>query len=640
MVDGGSHHEDNEGTLVLIEELRAHRDRQGCSQPPTPRPEPETTPAPEVEPGEDPAHLALGIAGGCQPNADEAHTQHESPAETPPAAGGDAWEEAQPPPRSPDETLDLDTSEASKPTAPIHAQQTSSLEREEEHATHRGVAHALAATGSAVMGTAHLPKDTPTSRPKRQRTCRAERQRHEVHTEPRESRALRSRSPTIALSGNGPQALNVSAASAAGNNSSPTETINVDSVQPTIALTGPSTASSDAGTQYVTATATVGDSGLGAISCSVDGGPQQSYSNSPAQVPVSGLGSHSVECMASNRSFSSAGQVAVSTPATFSMDIAEPTVSGISFTNILHSLKCHKVKERVKVPAKWVTVRGHGKVVKVHRRARTKLEKVMKCKMRVVKRKVTVMVKIKRHGKTVLVKRKKIERIPVPPQAVVQSTKSVAFGKGTTVTGFLDTAGGIAPPGRAVDVLTAPDNQLGQWSQAAAVRTEANGGWTATLPPGPSRLVEGVYAGDSTTLPAASPTATLLVPAHIGITVTPRRLPWSGAVTIRGHLSGGYVPPDGVPLYLEIDTARHHRPYTPVPLRTNAKGTFAFQFSWKSGRGVATYPVRIALLGTGSDYPFVASSSHALKVTFGRATPHVMQPFDHKKHKRHKRRRR
>jgi hypothetical protein len=442
-------------------------------------------------------------------------------------------------------------------------------------------------------------------------------------------------SPTIALGGNGPQPLTLSATSAAGNNSSPTETIRVDSVQPTIALTGPSSASSDAGTQYVTATATVGDSGLGAISCSVDGGPQQFYSNSPAQVPVSGLGSHSVECTASNRSFNSAGQVAVSTPATFSMDIAEPTVSGISFTNILHSLKCHKVMERVKIPAKWVTVRRHGKLVKVHRRAGAKREKVVKCKMRIVKRKVTVTVKVKRHGKTVLVKRRKVERVALPPQIVAKSTKRVRYGKGATVSGFLVTAQDVALPGRTIELLTAPDNQLGQWSQTAAVTTDANGAWVAQLPAGPSRLVEAAYAGDSTTLPATSATATLLVPAHIGITITPRRLPWSGAVTIRGHLSGGYVPPDGVPLYLEIDTARHHRPYTPVPLRTNGKGTFSFKFSWHSGGGVATYPMRVALLGTGSDYPFVASSSRAVSVTFGRATPKAAaKKRSHHKHRK------
>lgn len=246
-------------------------------------------------------------------------------------------------------------------------------------------------------------------------------------------------SPTLALTGNGPQPLSLSATSTAANNSWPTETIGVDSVQPTIVLTGPNSASSDAGTQYVTATATVGDSGLGGISCSVDGGPQQSYSSSPAQVPVSGLGSHSVDCRASNRSFNSAGQVAVSAAATFSMDIAQPTASGITFADVVHSLKCKNVEECVKVAARWVAVRRHGRLVKVRRRARTKLVKAMRCRERIAKRKVTDLVKVKRHGRTVVVKRTKVERVALPPQIIDESTKRVAFGKGTTVSGILAT---------------------------------------------------------------------------------------------------------------------------------------------------------------------------------------------------------
>ena len=442
---------------------------------------------------------------------------------------------------------------------------------------------------------------------------------------------------------NGSHTLTISGTDAAGlsTGSNYATAINVDNSTPVVSISGPSTASSAEGTQYVTATASDPFSGIAEIQCSVDGGASVSYPGAAARVPVSGIGTHTVSCSAEDNAVDGSGDHGQSAaPATFSMDIGEPTVSGISFTNILHSLKCKKVEERVKIAAMWVTVRRHGKLVKVHRRAHTKREKVMKCKMREVKRKVTVTVKVKRHGKTVLVKRKKVERIPVPPEAVTESTKRVAFGKGTIITGFLDTATGVALAGHTVDVLTAPDNQLGQWSQAAAVTTAANGGWSATLPAGSSRLVEAAYAGDSTTLPATSATATLLVPAHIGITITPRRLPWSGAVTIRGHLSGGYVPPDGVPLYLEIDTSRRHRPYTPVPLRTNARGTFSFQFSWKSGGGVTTYPMRVALLGTGSDYPFVASSSRAVSVTFGRATPKAKKHAHHKHRKRHKKKKR
>jgi hypothetical protein len=255
---------------------------------------------------------------------------------------------------------------------------------------------------------------------------------------------------------------------------------------------------------------------------------------------------------------------------------------------------------------------------------------------------VTDLVKVKRHGRTVILKRTKVEKVALPPQVIDESTTRVAFGRGTTVSGALATTNGIALRDRTVQILTAPTNQLGQWSQAAIVTTTAEGTWKARLPPGPSRLVEASYAGDSTTLSSTSTTATLSVPARIGITIVPRQMRWSAVVTIRGHLAGGYVPPDGVPLYLEIQLPHRHRPYKPVPFRTNANGTFAIERSWGSGAGVATYPTRVALLGTCSDYPFSATSSRAVKVTFGRMPPPSSSSSSHDKHGRcqkHRRRR-
>ena len=431
-------------------------------------------------------------------------------------------------------------------------------------------------------------------------------------------------SPTISLAGSGDQQLVLSASSAAGNTSAAAEAIHVDSVQPTVSLSGPTSASSTAGTQYVTATANVGLSGLGSISCSTDGAPAQSYASSPAQIPVSGLGMHSVRCTASNRSYNSAGQVAVSTPATWSLDIAAPTASGISFANIIHALKCRTVRERVKIPAKWVTVHRHGKLKEVHRRAHSKRVKRLKCHAQIVKRKVTVFVKVKRHGKTIRVKRTKVEKRVVLPQVVNEPTKRVPFGTGTTVSGVLGISSGTtltALPGRTVDVLTAPDNELGQWTQAAVVTTAADGSWIAALPAGPSRLVEAVYAGDSTTLPSTSTAVKLFVPAQIKISITPHQLPWSKAITIRGYLVGGYVPPDGVALRLLVHYPGNRLASTLLALRTNPAGAFKFTWSYNSGRGVATYGVSVATTATETDFPFSASSSRRIAVTFGRRTP-------------------
>jgi hypothetical protein len=447
-------------------------------------------------------------------------------------------------------------------------------------------------------------------------------------------------SPTISLSGSGAQQLVLSATSAAGNTNPYTESIDVDNQQPTVSLSGPAEASSTAGTQYVTATATTGPSGLGAISCSVDQGPEQSYSSSLAQIPVSGAGQHSINCTASNRSFNSAGQVAVSAPASFSMDIGAPTAGSISFGNIIHGLKCKKVTEREKIPAKWVMVRRHGKLVRVHRRAHTKRVKVMKCRERFVKRKVIKLVKVKRHGKIVVVKRTKLEKVPVPPQAVSSSTKQVSYGKSTTVSGILATTDGTALAGRTVQILAAPNNQLGQWSQVAVVTTGADGTWSATLPLGPSRLVEAAYAGDTTTLPSTSNTVTMLVPARIKISITPHQLPWNGVLTIHGHLVGGYIPPDGVAMRVLIGLPHLSHPYLAQSFRTNAAGAFALKFkAFGGGHGVTRYPMWLATTSNESDYAYAKSSSRRINITFGLRTPKKTKKAKAKKRRRRKRRR-
>ena len=281
----------------------------------------------------------------------------------------------------------------------------------------------------------------------------------------------------------------------------------------------------------------------------------------------------------------------MSDPATFSMDIGEPTASGISFSNIIHSLKCKKVPERVKVAAKWVTVRRHRNLVKVHRRAHTERVKVVKCHDRIARRKVAVLVKVKRHGKTVMVKRTKVEKVVLPPQVVNETTKRVAYGGG-----ILATTDGTALGGRTVDVLTAPDNGLEQWTQTAVVTTSPDGAWTTTLPGGPSRLVEATYAGDNSTLPSTSSTIHLVVPAKVNIHISPRSTRWGGTIMISGRVLGGYIPAGKL-----------------LRLRIGVEGTWTFS----SGRGVVHYWFSVSTLNE-ADYPYAPASSRRVYVTAGR----------------------
>lgn len=285
-----------------------------------------------------------------------------------------------------------------------------------------------------------------------------------------------------------------------------TSYVNVDNDPVSLSVSGPTDAPSTAGTQYVTATGNAGPSGVSGIGCSADGAPYQWYPKQSVQIPVGGIGVHRVTCYSANNARDAAGHVATSAPQTWTLSIREPTVSGIGFGKLVDPLLCKRVIKRVKVPAHWVTVRRHHKRVRVKRRARTKLERVTRCHPRIVRRRITVWKVVKRHGKNVRVKRHKTIKVVELPHVVMHSSKRVGHSRRTTVSGWLGLPDGTALGGQVVSVLTAPDNGLGHFTLAAVTTTAANGGWSAPLPAGPSRLVEAYYAG-AATLPEPSVSA-------------------------------------------------------------------------------------------------------------------------------------
>ena len=113
--------------------------------------------------------------------------------------------------------------------------------------------------------------------------------------------------------GQGALTLALGASDAAGVPASISKTVYVDNSTPTVTLSGPVDAPSTAGTQYVTASAGGSPSGIADIVCSVDGGPGQTYSGATAQVPVSGIGPHTVSCYANDNAVDPAGVHGTST---------------------------------------------------------------------------------------------------------------------------------------------------------------------------------------------------------------------------------------------------------------------------------------------------------------------------------------
>jgi hypothetical protein len=431
--------------------------------------------------------------------------------------------------------------------------------------------------------------------------------------------------------GGGAITLGYAATNAAGTTAAISKAIDVDNVTPSVSLSAPADTSTPAGTQDVVATATSGPSGISAIYCSVDGGATQTYRESTAVIPVAGLGGHQVQCYARNNAADSSGETAVSPTSTLNLTIRQPAASAITFARIADALQCRTATHAVKVAGRVRTVRRHGKRVTVRGPAQTVRRRVRKCHARTVVRTVRVVLRrhgkpVLRHGKPVLVKRR-VRRVLLP-HAVNEPTRRIGHGKATTVNGFIGLVDGTAIGGQVVDVYSSPNDNAPRFRLMRTVATDASGEWTAKVPAGPSRLIEAVYPGNGTTEPATSSTVKLMVPARIAVSISPRVLPWSGKIAISGRLVGGWVPRDGVALRLRV-------PYpggqsVQEPFRTNSRGSFKFDWSYGSGRGVVSYRFVVATTATESDYPWAAAVSRAVRVTFGRPTPRPRRRHRHR----------
>lgn len=361
---------------------------------------------------------------------------------------------------------------------------------------------------------------------------------------------------------------------------STTSTVRVDNSAVALSLTAPADQPVTAGAADVTATSSANPSG-DTIFCQADGGAWTAHPGTSARIPVSGLGDHSVSCYSQSSAEDSNGQPARSPMETRSLKIDEPVHGGISFRKLTPD--CRRVHRRVRIPARWVTVRRGHKRVRVHKRAKTRLEWVTVCRA-------------PRH---------------------LPRVAHVAFGRATAVYGWFATADGTALSHVPVTIIVAPNRSGHRWHTVEVVTTDSRGDWRATLGPGPSRLIEAVYAGAPLTEAALSPLATVAVPARIDVSIGPRSVAWSGSVTISGRLRGGYIPADGVALRLLIRYPGSQRPTDLLGFRTTRRGTFRIRYTFGSGHGVATYPLWVATTATESDYPYASAASRSILITFG-----------------------
>jgi hypothetical protein len=352
---------------------------------------------------------------------------------------------------------------------------------------------------------------------------------------------------------------------------------------------------------------------VGTIFCSVDGAPYQPFAGSAARVLVSGVGQHHVSCYAQNNAVDPSGAPAVSPTQTWSLSIREPTVAAISFNKVVDALRCRRVTKRVRVAGRWVTVRRHHKLVRVRRRGRLRTIHVTRCHARTALRREVVWKTVHRDGKVVRIKQVKVVRIVLLPKVVRHTTRWVAFGRGTRVSGWLGLYNGTAVPGQEVRVFAAPDNGSNDYRQVAVVATRADGSWSARLPGGPSRLLVAVYNGSSTTEPAFSAPVRLDVPAKVLLQIHPARTRWAGTVRISGRVLGGYIPV-GKFLRLRIGIAGI-KETVGIP-NVAPDGRFRTTWTFAPGHGIVRYWFSVSTLRE-ADYPYMPASSRRVAVRVG-----------------------
>ncbi len=389
---------------------------------------------------------------------------------------------------------------------------------------------------------------------------------------------------------NGADKLTIGDTDAAGESASASETVHVDNVQPTVSLSGPTDAPSTAGTQYVTATAAAGPSGVSGIDCSVDGAVAQWFPAASAQVAVAGVGEHTVRCYSENNAVDDDRRPGCLGDRDRSpTKIGVPTVAAIAFDRVADELRCHKTRKGA---------------TKCH--PRTEL----------VKR--TVTVRVRRHGRIAHVRRVEKVRIVVLPHVVQSATRRVGFGKSTTVSGWLGTYTGSALAGQSVEILTAPDNGSDAFTPLASTTTQSDGSWSVTVPPGPSRLIEVSYPGAPTTESSTSTQVHELVPAKVRLlSVKPRHVAWGHTVRIVGRLLGGYLPAGGALVRLRIGLGSAHTTYG---VHEHVGGDGRFQTTYTFGAGQAQilrrFWFQLASLPMG-DYPYAPANSRRVYVVVG-----------------------
>jgi hypothetical protein len=190
-------------------------------------------------------------------------------------------------------------------------------------------------------------------------------------------------------------------------------------------------------------------------------------------------------------------------------------------------------------------------------------------------------------------------------------TRNLA-GSTVTLTGRLTDATGTPIKGAQVQ-LSQQVAGTAAASRITSATTGANGTWTLKAQKGPSRLLQVAYFSHMLdTTPAAVLDFHEQVKASVSLRA-PKRVRNGQAFDFTGQLAGGYIPPGGESIQMELYWNGRWRTIEVLP--TSSRGTWGYRYVFTAEPG--TYKFRaVALPNAG--YPFASYHSRDVSITVRR----------------------
>lgn len=192
---------------------------------------------------------------------------------------------------------------------------------------------------------------------------------------------------------------------------------------------------------------------------------------------------------------------------------------------------------------------------------------------------------------------------------------TVPFGAGAALSGRLLGVDGAGLADRRLRVVSHPSHGALARRQVATVRTGSHGGFRLVLPPGPSRRITVVYAGEQDLARARRPALALRVRGAATLSAAPRRLRTGGSVRLWGRVRarGAPLPRRGklVAIQYYEDEAHLWRPIMVV--RSDHGGRFHARYRFRYIAGTARIRLRAVALAE-ERWPYAPGASRPVLV--------------------------